>query len=43
MRFYLISDNIDTEVGMRLVGIDGEVVHDRPGFLIALETALRKS
>ncbi len=26
MRFYLISDNIDTEVGLRLAGIEGEVV-----------------
>ena len=23
MRFYLISDNVDTQVGMRLAGIDG--------------------
>ena len=29
MRFYLISDNIDTYVGMRLVGIEGVVVHDK--------------
>lgn len=28
MRFYLISDNIDTEVGLRLAGIEGEVVKD---------------
>ena len=27
MRFYLISDNIDTMVGMRLAGIEGTVVH----------------
>lgn len=27
MRFYLISDNIDTMVGMRLAGIDGVLVH----------------
>ncbi len=26
MRFYLISDNIDTQVGLRLAGIDGVVV-----------------
>lgn len=25
---YLISDNIDTQIGMRLVGIDGCVAHD---------------
>ena len=28
MRFYLISDNADTLVGMRLAGIEGELVHD---------------
>lgn len=28
MRFYLISDNVDTQVGMRLAGIDGIVVHE---------------
>lgn len=27
MRFYLISDNVDTQVGMRLAGIDGVVIH----------------
>ncbi len=27
MRFYLISDNVDTAMGMRLAGIDGVVVH----------------
>lgn len=26
MKFYLISDNVDTEMGLRLVGIEGEVV-----------------
>ncbi|MCI9272757.1 MAG: ATP synthase subunit F [Clostridiales bacterium] len=28
MHFYLISDNIDTIVGMRLAGIDGVLVHE---------------
>lgn len=28
MKMYLISDNIDTLVGMRLAGIDGCVAHD---------------
>ncbi len=27
MRMYLISDNVDTQIGMRLAGIDGCVVH----------------
>ncbi|MBU1142230.1 MAG: V-type ATP synthase subunit F [Firmicutes bacterium] len=40
MKFFLISDNVDTEVGMRLVGIEGVVVHGKSDFLRALETAL---
>ncbi|MBQ2604362.1 MAG: V-type ATP synthase subunit F [Acutalibacteraceae bacterium] len=27
MKFYLISDNVDTLMGMRLSGIDGTVIH----------------
>ncbi len=27
MKFYLISDNVDTQIGMRLAGIDGIVIH----------------
>lgn len=27
MKMYLISDNMDTRIGLRLVGIDGIVVH----------------
>ncbi|HPJ21145.1 MAG TPA: V-type ATP synthase subunit F [Clostridia bacterium] len=27
MKFHLISDNVDTQKGMRLAGIDGVVVH----------------
>jgi len=27
MKIYLISDNVDTRTGMRLVGVDGAVVH----------------
>ena len=29
MRFYLISDNVDTQVGMRLAGIDGIIHEDK--------------
>ena len=28
MKFYLISDNIDTATGLRLAGIEGTVVHE---------------
>ncbi len=27
MKFFLISDNVDTQMGMRLSGIEGVVVH----------------
>ena len=27
MKMYLISDNVDTQIGMRLAGIDGCVAH----------------
>ena len=37
---YLISDNIDTQTGMRLAGVDGVVVHEREELRTALETAL---
>ena len=33
MKFYLLSDNVDTQIGLRLVGIEGEVVHKRREFL----------
>lgn len=39
MRFYLISDNVDTQVGMRLAGIDGIVVHTAGGVEKALKDA----
>ena len=28
MKFYLISDNIDTQMGMRLAGVEGEVANE---------------
>lgn len=28
MKFYLISDNVDTKIGMRFAGIEGVVVHE---------------
>lgn len=41
MKFYLLSDNIDTQLGLRLVGIEGEVVHERMLFLEKLEEKMR--
>lgn len=40
MRFYLISDNIDTYVGMRLAGIEGTVVHEDAEVRQALKSAM---
>lgn len=37
MKFFLISDNIDTQMGLRLAGIEGVVVHERREFLEVLE------
>lgn len=39
MKFYLISDNIDTQMGMRLAGIQGVVAHTEEEVTSALETA----
>jgi V/A-type H+-transporting ATPase subunit F len=40
MRFYLISDNVDTKVGLRLAGIQGVVVHEREEVKNALNKAM---
>jgi V/A-type H+-transporting ATPase subunit F len=40
MKLYLISDNIDTLVGMRLAGIEGCVVHEQAELKAALQKAL---
>jgi len=41
MRFYLISDNIDTQMGMRLAGIEGKVVHEPDEVRAELENAVQ--
>lgn len=40
MKFYLISDNADTQMGMRIAGIEGEIVHTAEDTIAALERAL---
>ena len=40
MKMYLISDNVDTYTGMRLVGIEGCVVHDKQSFKSNLDNAV---
>ena len=39
MKFYLISDNHDTEIGMRMAGVEGVVVHEAK----EVEAALKKA
>ena len=40
MRFHLISDNIDTIVGMRLAGIKGVLVHEPEEVQTSLRDAM---
>ncbi len=40
MKSFLISDNHDTLVGMRLAGIDGIVLHQRDEVLESLKAAM---
>lgn len=37
MRMFLLSDNIDTQIGIRLAGIEGVVVHEKRELTDALE------
>ncbi len=40
MKFFLLSDNVDTVTGMRLAGIEGVVVHEAEETEKALMTAM---
>ncbi|WP_066713709.1 V-type ATP synthase subunit F [Clostridium sp. Marseille-P299] len=40
MRMFLISDNVDTCVGMRLAGIEGVVIHSQKHLKEQLEKAV---
>lgn len=42
MKFFLLSDNIDTQMGMRLAGIEGIVIHTREEVLHELEKAMHR-
>lgn len=42
MKFFLLSDNIDTQMGMRLAGIEGIVIHTREEVLRELEKAMHR-
>ena len=41
MKMFLISDNVDTQTGMRLAGVESVVVHERQEFQEALENAVK--
>ena len=42
MKFYLISDNIDTQIGMRLAGVEGVVAHTTEEVSTALDNAMEQ-
>ncbi|XMB73221.1 V-type ATP synthase subunit F [Mycoplasmatota bacterium WC30] len=43
MKFYLLTDNVDTLMGMRLVGIEGVVIHERFEVIRELDKAVNNS
>ena len=42
MKFYLISDNIDTQIGMRLAGVEGVVAHTTEEVSTAPDNAMEQ-
>ncbi len=42
MKFFLISDNVDTKIGMRFAGIEGVVVHQEKHVRRELEKAINR-
>lgn len=42
MKMYLISDNIDTQIGMRLAGIEGCVLHEAEEVRAELERVVKR-
>jgi len=43
MKFFLLSDNVDTLTGMRLAGINGVLVHEREEILAAFDEACSRN
>ncbi len=41
MKMFLISDNIDTQIGMRTAGVEGVVVHTEQAMKEAVKSALQ--
>ena len=42
MKFFLISDNVDAQMGMRFAGIDGVVVHEEEEVRRELSDAMQR-
>ncbi len=42
MKFYLISDNVDTKIGMRFAGVPGVVVHEEEEVMRELMQAMER-
>ena len=42
MKFYFISDNVDTQMGMRFAGIEGVVVHEEEEVRRELTSAMER-
>lgn len=40
MRFFLVSDNVDTQAGLRLAGIEGTIAHELGEFTAAMDRAV---
>lgn len=40
MKFYLLSDNVDTVMGMRLAGVPGELIHSADELKTSLDAAM---
>ncbi|MCX7715101.1 MAG: V-type ATP synthase subunit F [Clostridia bacterium] len=43
MKMYLISDNVDTQIGMRLAGVEGCVVHTAEEVERELQAVVKRS
>ena len=41
MKCFLLSDNVDTQIGMRLAGIEGVIVYKPDEIIAALDTAVK--
>ena len=42
MRMFLLSDNVDTLIGMRMAGVDGVVLHEEPELREKLDELLEE-